>query len=80
MTSESLGDLLAAPFEGRVVRHDDDPLSKYSDFSGKPTVVYPWSDAGLCQAIRIKEHLAGKGFLRSGLSSSGDGVTSSSSS
>jgi FAD/FMN-containing dehydrogenase len=74
MTSESLGNLLAAPFEGRVVRHDDDPLNKYSDFSGKPTVVYPWSDAGLCQAIGIKEHLAGKGFLRSGLSSSGDGA------
>ena len=53
--------------------HDDDPLKRYSDFNGKPTVVYPWSDAGLCHAIKIKEHLGRKGFLRSGLSSSGDG-------
>jgi FAD/FMN-containing dehydrogenase len=74
MTSESLGNLLAVPFEGRVVLHDDDPLNKYSDFNGKPTVVYPWSNAGLCQAIKIKEYLGGKGFLRSGLSSSGDGA------
>ena len=73
MTAESLGNLLAVPFEGRVVPHDDDPLRKYSDFNGKPTVVYPWSNAGLCHAIRIKQHLGEKGFLRSGLSSSGDG-------
>ena len=73
MTSESLGNLLAVPFEGRIVPHDDDPLRKYSDFIDKPTVVYPWSDAGLCHAIRIKQHLGHKGFLRSGLSSSGDG-------
>ncbi len=69
----SLGNLLAVPFEGRIVPHDDDPLRKYSDFIGKPTVLYPWSDAALCQAIRIKQHLGHKGFLRSGLSSSGDG-------
>jgi FAD/FMN-containing dehydrogenase len=73
MTSESLGSLLAVPFDGRVVPHDDDPLKRYSDFDGKPTVVYPWSDAGLCHAIKIKEHLGRKGFLRSGLSASGDG-------
>jgi FAD/FMN-containing dehydrogenase len=73
MTSESLDSLLAVPFEGRVVPHDDDPLNKYSDFDGKPIVVYPWSDEGLCHAIKIKEYLGEKGFLRSGLSSSGDG-------
>jgi len=73
MTSESLDSLLAVPFQGRVVPHDDDPLNKYSDFNDKPIVVYPWSNAGLCHAIKIKEHLGKKGFLRSGLSSSGDG-------
>jgi hypothetical protein len=61
--ASSLGNLLAVPFEGR---------RKYSDFIDKPTIVYPWSDAALCQAIRLK-HLGQKGFLRSGLSSSGDG-------
>jgi len=44
MTSEplgnSLGNLLAVPFDGRIVPHDDDPLSRYSDFNGKPTVLY----------------------------------------
>jgi FAD/FMN-containing dehydrogenase len=73
MTSEPLDSLLAVPFEGRVAPHDDDPLNRYSDFNGKPTVVYPWSDAGLCHAIKIKEQLGGRGFLRSGLSSSSDG-------
>lgn len=73
MISEPLGSLLAAPFDGRVVAQDDDPLNKYSDFDGNPTVVYPWSNQGLRHAIQIKEHLGEKGFLRSGLSSSGDG-------
>jgi FAD/FMN-containing dehydrogenase len=73
MSSESLDSLLAVPFDGRVVPHDDDPLKRYSDFDGKPTIVYPRSDEGLCHAIKIKEHLGNKGFLRSGLSSSGDG-------
>ena len=74
MTSEPLGNLLAVPFDGRIVPHDDDPRSRYSDFNGKPTVLYPWSDAGLCHAIGIKQHFGSKGFLRSGLSSSGDGM------
>jgi FAD/FMN-containing dehydrogenase len=74
MTSEPLDSLLARPFEGRVVPHRDDPLNKYSDFHGDPTVLYPWSDAALCHAIEIKEHLGRNGFLRSGLSSSGDGL------
>ncbi|MDB5579624.1 MAG: hypothetical protein JWR80_4800 [Bradyrhizobium sp.] len=73
MASDSLGNLLAVPFEGRIVPHDDDPLGKYSDFIDRPTILYPWSDAALCQAIRLKQHLGHKGFLRSGLSSSGDG-------
>src|SRR5262245_54812848 len=73
MSSESLDSLLAVPFDGRVVRHDDDPLKRYSDFDGKPTVVYPRSDEGLRHAIKIRQHLGNKGFLRSGLSASGDG-------
>ena len=73
MSSESLDSLLAVPFDGRVAPHDDDPLKRYSDFDGKPTVVYPWSDEGLCHAIKLKQHLGNRGFLRSGLSSSGDG-------
>ncbi len=71
--SETLDSLLALPFDGRVVPHDDDPLKRYSDFDGKPTVVYPRSDEGLCHAIKLKQHLGNRGFLRSGLSSSGDG-------
>lgn len=73
MTNESIDSLLARPFDGRVVPLHNDPLHKYSDFDGDPVVVYPWSDEGLSQAIKIKELLGGKGFLRSGLSSSGDG-------
>ena len=41
--------------------------------TASPPSLYPWSDAGLCHAIRIKQHLGSKGLLRSGLSSSGDG-------
>lgn len=73
MARKSIESLLATPFEGRVVSQLDDPLGKYSDFEGNPTIVYPWSDQGLRHAVKLKESYGRKGFLRSGLSSSGDG-------
>ena len=71
--AEPLESLLARTFDGRVVPHRDDPHNRYSDFADDPLVLYPWSDAGLSHAIQIKEQLGPNGFLRSGLSSSGDG-------
>ena len=71
--AEPLESLLARTFDGRVVPHRDDPHNRYSDFTGDPLVLYPWSDAGLGHAVQLKEQLGANGFLRSGLSSSGDG-------
>lgn len=76
MVSESIERLLDAPFEGRVVSQVDDPNSKYTDFDGNPTILYPWSEEGLRHAVKLREAMGEKGFVRSGLSSSGDGSRS----
>ncbi len=73
MATESMQRLLETPFEGRVVSQVDDPNSKYTDFDGNPTILYPWSEEGLRHAVRLREALGENAFLRSGLSSSGDG-------
>ena len=73
MSTESMQRLLATPLEGRVVSQTDDPRSKYTDFDGNPTILYPWSEKGLQQAVQLRESLGERGFLRSGLSASGDG-------
>ena len=71
-STESMERLLNTPFEGRVVPQVNDPNSKYTDFDGNPLILYPWSEEGLQQAVKIREALGPKGFIRSGLSSSGD--------
>jgi len=71
-STESINILLGQPFEGRVMPQANDPNSKYSDFDGNPLILYPWSEEGLQQAVKIREALGQKGFIRSGLSSSGD--------
>ncbi|MEM7354293.1 MAG: FAD-binding protein [Acidobacteriota bacterium] len=75
MATDSLERLLETPFEGRVVAQVDDPYSKYTDFDGNPTILYPWSEEGLRQAVMLRQAMGPKGFIRSGLSSSGDGRT-----
>lgn len=73
MVYESIDNLLERPFEGRVMLQADDPNSKYTDFDNNPTILYPSSDNGLNHAVQLREAMGAKGFIRSGLSSSGDG-------